>query len=223
MSFVIGTTFEINGYIGWNKATRDRSIKLSVHDLSTTHTYLSTYEFQCGSSRSTLNLRPDVELVPLNYRIYDFLHAKKMASMRRSPLPIRRNSKFLKFLFRKKKKNDPNRIQSFRSFPFRSITGRILSRTGRKSGEKILFPRESKIPLSSKRAAHALFDLSSLIQRRQLSRDGFVLTRFLVREGRRGRGRAVRSGSTREPIPTGISGKTAGIRGGGAQLALEQA
>lgn len=33
----------------------------------------------------------------------------------------------------------------------------------------------------------------------------------------------MRSGSTREPVPTGISGKTAGIRGGGAQLALEQA
>lgn len=139
MSFVIGTTFEINGYIGWNKATRDRSIKLSVHDLSTTHTYLSTYEFQCGSSRSMLNLRPDVELVPLNYRIYDFLHAKKMASMRRSPLPIRRNSKFLKFLFRKKKKTIQIESNPSDPFPFDQSPGEFFLEPEGKVGRKFSF------------------------------------------------------------------------------------
>lgn len=140
MSFVIGTTFEINGYIGWNKATRDRSIKLSVHDLSTTHTYLSTYEFQCGSSRSTLNLRPDVELVPLNYRIYDFLHAEENGIDEEISSSNSAKLKIPQIPFSKKKKKTIQ-IESNPSdpFPFDQSPGEFFLEPEGKVGRKFSF------------------------------------------------------------------------------------
>lgn len=114
-------------------------------------------------------------------------------------------AKFLKFQIRRKslvRKPAGNDLQSFPfSFPW-SIIARILS-------QRKKFPfvaNQNSFVLETSSAPFRSLWPNAANYRGDSSESG-----------------GGKEGSMSEPVPTGISGKTASIRGGGAQLALEQA
>lgn len=149
MSFVIGTAFEI--HIGTKQSA---IVRLNYrYTFSRSQIYLSTYEFLNVSSRSKLNLRPDVESLSIIVSRSTILHepeeqfnAKEMASMRD---PLFQFGETQIPSWKKEKKRSP--ILPILSLPINHRTNSFSNRkkqTEEKSREKILFPRESEIPLS---------------------------------------------------------------------------
>lgn len=224
MSFVIGTIFEIRGYFGTKQPVFrdiDRLIKLSVY-LSTTRSYLSRTSFNTYIQDPSWINNFRYCIIFLNYldtilheleRIWKNNDGRKWhrQGILFSKIPQIPRSRKIAGL---KTSSTPSPILPLLLINYRAqlFLKPEEQRTERKCEKFSFIASENSFVLET--SSTRTFRLSPLIQRRQLSREYSH-----VDSPRRGK----EGWSTSEPVPTGISGKTASIRGGGAQLALEQA